>query len=112
MAQQNSTPTLPNVNSATSVSPLELESSPKNDIWKSKSVNGFRVAVGSEITPRELALAGFEMKNFEFFPQRIEEVKALIHTAYFETKVLRDNFTVTNVSASEQPVYLFLRVPF
>ncbi len=32
MAQQNTTPTLTNLNSATSVSPLDRESSPKNDI--------------------------------------------------------------------------------
>jgi len=32
MAQQHSTPTLSKLNSATNVSPLEHESSPKNDI--------------------------------------------------------------------------------
>ncbi|MEZ8862530.1 hypothetical protein [Vibrio sp. 10N.247.311.51] len=37
MAQQNSTPTLSRLNSATSVSPLEHESSPKNDIsWSDR----------------------------------------------------------------------------
>ncbi|MCU8163101.1 DUF3560 domain-containing protein [Vibrio vulnificus] len=40
MAQQNTTPTLTNLNSATSVSPLDRESSPKNDI--SCAVDGIK----------------------------------------------------------------------
>ncbi len=38
MAQQNTTPTLSTLNSVTNVSPLEHESSPKNDISRSRLV--------------------------------------------------------------------------
>lgn len=94
MAQQNSPLTRSIVNPATSVSPLDLESSPKND-----SSLGFRVAIGSDIQPEDLADCGFEMKQFVFHPSKFEIVSALIDT----------RFTVVDQSVGCQPVYAFIR---
>ncbi|GLT20498.1 hypothetical protein GCM10007938_42830 [Vibrio zhanjiangensis] len=94
MAQQNSPLTRSIVNPATSVSALDLESSPKND-----SSLGFRVALGSDIRPVDLAACGFEMKQFVFYPSQFEVVSALIDT----------RFTVVDQSVGRQRVYAFVR---
>ena len=94
MAQQNSPLTRSIVNPATSVSPLGTKAHQKND-----SSLGFRVALGSDIRPVELASCGFEMKQFVFYPSQFEVVSALIDT----------RFSVVDQSVGRQRVYAFIR---
>lgn len=60
---------------------------------------GFRVALGSDIRPVDLAACGFEMKQFVFYPSKFEVVSALIDT----------RFTVVDQSVGRQRVYAFVR---
>ena len=60
---------------------------------------GFRVALGSDISPEDLASCGFEMKQFVFHPSKFEAVSTLIDL----------RFTVVDVSVGCQPAYAFVR---
>ncbi|NOI21171.1 hypothetical protein F0223_23500, partial [Vibrio coralliilyticus] len=105
MAQQNSPQTRSNVNSATSVSPLGHESSPKND-----SSKGFTVAVGSEISPKQLAAYGFQMNNFQFFPSSIQKVESLLNTRMACSRIKAARFRVEDKSYFGQRIYYITSV--
>ncbi|MEZ9300097.1 hypothetical protein AB4168_16565 [Vibrio splendidus] len=59
MAQQNSTPTLSNSNSSTSVSPLGHESSPKNDVSSPLALSKLRSQVKKCRDEAKKSLIGF-----------------------------------------------------
>ena len=114
MAQQNSTLTLSTCQTATSVSSLEHESSPKHDVSleQSKSAQqGFSIASWSDITAEELKAAGFVQRDAQYFPFTLAEVRALI-MRQFQIGTLRDCFVVLDVSTPFETLYSFDRCPF
>ena len=61
----------------------------------------FKVAMGSDVGPSDLADAGLVMRSFLFFPADLEEV----------AKRLSD-FAVTDESATSEKVFRFERLPY
>ncbi|ABU75015.1 MULTISPECIES: hypothetical protein [Vibrio] len=77
----------------TKFSNLESKAASKDEV--------FKVAMGSDVRPSELANAGLVMKSFRFFPADLEEV----------TKRLSD-FVVTDESTACEKVFRFERLPY
>ncbi|CAH1532867.1 conserved hypothetical protein [Vibrio jasicida] len=77
----------------TKFSNLESKAASKDEV--------FKVAVGSDVRPCELANAGLAMKSFRFFPADLEEV----------VKRLSD-FVVTDESTACEKVFRFERLPY
>ncbi|CAH1607139.1 conserved hypothetical protein [Vibrio jasicida] len=78
---------------STKFSNLESKAASKDEV--------FKVAMGSEVHPSELANAGFAMKGFRFYPADLEEV----------VKRLSD-FVVTDESTACEKVFRFERLPY
>ena len=118
MAQRHSTPTLSKLNSATNVSPLGRESSPKNDISllripqrTEEEEHGFSLTPCSDITLAELKIAGFTSRNSKFYPSTLAEVERnILH--HFQIGDLTDNFIVKDVSTPSRALFSFHRCPF
>ena len=72
---------------------------------------GFTVAVGSEISPQELAKSGFIMEDFKFHPHNIEAVRELIFEQ-FSKRSIKTNFIVTDESTFLNRIYRFVKCPF
>lgn len=64
-------------------------------------LQGFTVAEGSTITPEELAQAGFNLKNFRFFPACFEKATTALH-----------DFLVIDESIGNKRIYRFERLPY
>ncbi|CAH1606242.1 conserved hypothetical protein [Vibrio jasicida] len=77
----------------TKFSNLESKAASKDEV--------FKVAVGSDVRPSELANAGLAMKVFRFYPADLEEV----------AKRLSD-FVVTDESTACEKVFRFERLPY
>ncbi|CAH1540192.1 hypothetical protein LCE44_13880 [Vibrio harveyi] len=77
----------------TKFSNLESNAASKDEV--------FKVAMGSDVRPCELANAGLAMKSFRFFPADLEEV----------AKRLSD-FVVTDESTACEKVFRFERLPY
>ncbi|MEF1262866.1 hypothetical protein QTO16_29025 [Vibrio harveyi] len=77
----------------TKFSNLESNAASKDEV--------FKVAMGSDVRPCELANAGLAMKSFRFFPAALEEV----------AKRLSD-FVVTDESTACEKVFRFERLPY
>ncbi len=72
---------------------------------------GFKVSIGSEITPADLAKAGISMQNFQFYPACIEQVKASLWKQ-FAAGNSKNNYVVTDESTLTQRIYRFQACPF
>ncbi|HDM8209291.1 TPA: hypothetical protein P0E34_004535 [Vibrio campbellii] len=102
MTQQNPILTLSKCQAATNVSPLERESSPKNDSSLVLCTErGFAIATGSDISPKDLKEAGFTMRDFKFYPSSLPEIKKRL-----------PSFVVLDLSKSNERIYSFDRCPF
>ncbi|MFH0270585.1 hypothetical protein [Vibrio jasicida] len=77
----------------TKFSNLESKTASKDEV--------FKVAMGSDVRPSELANAGLAMKVFRFYPADLEEV----------VKRLSD-FVVTDESTACEKVFRFERLPY
>ncbi|MGR5139899.1 hypothetical protein [Vibrio jasicida] len=77
----------------TKFSNLESKAASKDEV--------FKVAMGSDVRPSELANAGLVMKGFRFYPADLEEV----------VKRLSD-FVVTDESTACEKVFRFEHLPY
>jgi hypothetical protein len=61
-------------------------------------MQGFRIAKGSDISPPDLCLAGFTMKDFKFYPSAETTVKTMLKL-----------FTIDNIGSDSQQIFIIKR---